>query len=85
MDILEQVKRILWEVAGIDPAAVKPESEYRVDLGLGSADLIELLISIERIFGVRIDETETESVKTISQFVALIDQRLNQAQPVQAN
>ncbi|HLF24781.1 MAG TPA: acyl carrier protein [Anaerolineae bacterium] len=76
MDVFEELKQMMWKVAGIDPAVVKLESEYRVDLGLDSADLIELLLSIEKTFGVRIDEVETEPVKTMAQFVALVEKKM---------
>jgi acyl carrier protein len=84
MDIFEELKKIMWQVAGIDPANVKLESEYRIDLGLDSADLIELLLSIEKVFGVRIEEEETESVKTVAQFVDLIETRVKQLKAVPA-
>ena len=42
MDVFEELKKIMWKVTGIDPSAVKLESLYRIDLGLDSADLIEL-------------------------------------------
>ncbi len=77
MDTFEGLKKIMWQVAGIDPSVVKLESQYRIDLGLDSADLIELLLSIEKTFGVRIEEEETEPVKTMAQFVELIETRLN--------
>ena len=84
MDVFEELKQIIWKVAGIDPSIVKPESEYRVDLGLDSADLIELLLSIEKTFGVRIDEGETEPVKTMTQFVELVEQKLKQLEAAPA-
>lgn len=84
MDIFEELKQIMWRVAGIDPAVVKLESEYRVDLGLDSADLIELLLSIERVFGVRIDEVETEPVKTMAQFVELVQAKMKQMESLSA-
>lgn len=84
MDIFDELKKIMWRVAGIDPAAVKLESEYRVDLGLDSADLIELLLSIEKVFGVRIEEEETDSIKTVAQFVDLIAIRIKQLKAIPA-
>lgn len=82
MNIFEELKKIMWNIAGIDPSIVKPESEYRVDLGLDSADLIELLLSIEKTFGVRIEEEETEPIKTIAQFVDLIGTRMQELKAI---
>ncbi len=82
MDVFDELKKIMWTVAGIDPTIVKLESKYRIDLGLDSADLIELLLSIEKTFGVRIEEVETEPVKTMAQFVTLVETKLTQLRSV---
>jgi acyl carrier protein len=78
MDVFEELKQIMKRVGGIDPAAVKLETEYRVDLGLDSVDLYELLIEIEKTFGVHIDEVETDPIKTVAQFVDLVKQKMEQ-------
>ncbi len=78
MDVFEELKQIMKRVGGIDPTAVKLETEYRVDLGLDSVDLYELLIEIEKIFGVHIDEVETDPIKTVAQFVDLVEQKMRQ-------
>ncbi len=76
MDVFEELKQIMKRVGGIDPSVIKLETEYRIDLGLDSVDLYELLIEIEKTFGVHIDEVETEPVKTVAQFVDLVTQKM---------
>lgn len=84
MDTFTQFKDILFRISGIDPSAVTEEIEYRVDLGLDSVDLTEILVEMERVFEVLIDEEEIEPVKTVGELLALVEDKREQKRPLAA-
>ena len=76
MDVIKEFEKILAQVAGVPADAVKPETKYRVDLGLDSVDLVETLIEIERIFDVQISEEEAEALTTVGELIAVVEQKM---------
>ncbi len=70
MYMFEEIVKILKENYGIED--VKPESNFKKDLGLNSFDLMELAFIAEERFGLEIDESAyrgTETVKDISDYL----------------
>ena len=54
--IIEQLNHIFVEQFELDPAAVVPEATLREDLELDSLDAADMLIAIEKKFGIRLDD-----------------------------
>jgi acyl carrier protein len=69
----EQLKHILVERFGIDPAAVQPITDLQKDLNLDSMDSIDLLLAINEVFDIRVPEQMLEDVHTISDLVAVVE------------
>jgi len=55
---------------------VRESDRLLEDLGLESADLLNLLIAVEDRFGVAIDELEAFELKTVADLGNLIEQRI---------
>jgi acyl carrier protein len=69
----EVVRRVLVNQLSINEDEVTPEASINDDLGADSLDAVELIMSLEEEFDLTIEATETESLKTVGDVVALID------------
>ena len=73
MNTFDKVKDMLVEKLGIAPEIITLESEIIKDLGADSLDLVEMLFSMEEVFGVTVSDEQTENIKTVKDIVDIID------------
>ncbi len=73
MNTFDKVKDMLVEKLGIAPEKITLESEIIKDLGADSLDLVEMLFSMEEVFGVTVSDEQTENIKTVKDIVDIID------------
>lgn len=69
----EKVRDILVEELDLDADEVTMESNIREDLGADSLDMVDLIMSIEDAFDVKVEESETASIKTVADIVNYIN------------
>ena len=62
----------LWRV---DRDKVTPEASFADDLGADSLDLVELVLAMEKEFGVAIPDEEAEKITTVQQAVDCVVKR----------
>ena len=67
--MLEKMKSIIAEQLNVDEAEVKPEANFKEDLGADSLDLFELVMALEEEFGVEIPSEDLESIATVNDVV----------------
>ena len=65
----EQVKGIIVEQLGIGADEVKEEASFQEDLNADSLDLVELIMSLEDKFGVKIPDEVAEKILTVADAV----------------
>ena len=65
----EQVKGIIVEQLGVSPDEVRDEASFQDDLNADSLDLVELIMSMEDKFGVKIPDEEAEKITTVANAV----------------
>jgi acyl carrier protein len=70
--LVEQVNKILVRDFEIAPASLRPAARLREDLGLDSLDGVDMVVAAEREFGVRIDEEQARSVRTLQELYECI-------------
>lgn len=68
-----KVKEIIAEQLGIDANTITENSKVIADLGADSLDIVELVMALEDEFGVSVDEDKVQSLVTVGDIVALID------------
>jgi acyl carrier protein len=68
------VENVLVETFGVDGEKVSPEATFE-SLDLDSLDLVELTLLIEEETGVKIEDDEVESIRTVGDAVALIEEK----------
>ena len=64
--MLEKMKEMIADQLGVDAAAIKPETNFKDDLGAHSLDLFELIMSMEEEFGVEIPTEDLEKMATVN-------------------
>ena len=71
--VFEKVCQILSDQFGVSTDSLNMDTAFVEDLGAGSLDLVELMMSIEEAFDVgEIDESEAAGLKTIGDLVRRI-------------
>jgi acyl carrier protein len=74
-DTLFEVKKILGKFAKNKPAleTAGPEARIREDLGVSSANLVDVLLQMEETFDISISDSELEGIDTLGDAVRIID------------
>lgn len=75
-DIELKVKNFLIEDIEVDEAAIAPDALLKEDLGINSLDFVDIVVIVEKNFGVRIKPEEMAGVKTLSQFCDYIQTKV---------
>ena len=68
----ERVKAVTARVLKLNPAEIKNEDNFTVDLGAESVQSIELVAMFEEEFGIEMDEDAALSVETVSKAIDFI-------------
>lgn len=71
----EKVKNLLVNELDLDENAVTMESKLKEDLGADSLDMVDLIMSIEDTFDIKVDESQAASIVTVGDIVNYIDAR----------
>jgi len=64
-DIEAKVKAIIVDKLGVDESMVTAEANFTNDLGADSLDTVELIMELEKEFGVSIPDEDAESISTV--------------------
>jgi acyl carrier protein len=75
-EVFEQVKSILVETLSVDEEKVTPEARFQEDLETDSLDLVELVMTMEDKFGIKITDEEAGNIKTVGDAVDFVMGRL---------
>ncbi|MCR5563751.1 MAG: acyl carrier protein [Desulfovibrio sp.] len=71
--IIETVNTALAEEFELDPAALVPEADIRADLGLDSLDIVDMVIVLERAFGMKLKNRQgLAQIRTLGDIHAFI-------------
>ena len=74
-DTLEEVRGIIVDLLGADPAKIVPEARFREDLEADSLDLVELIMAFEEKFGGEISDEDAQKITTVGEAVTYLDKR----------
>ena len=65
-EIIEAVNNALVNEMELDPAEIAPEKTFFDDLGLDSIDMVDLIIGLQRKFGISLrEDDEIKKVRTL--------------------
>ena len=72
-EISEKVKQLIVEKLSVDANDVKDEASFTNDLGADSLETVELMMDLEKEFGITIPEEESEKISTVGDAIAYIE------------
>lgn len=73
-EIFEKLKDLVVDQLGVDEDEVTLEANIQDDLGADSLDVVDLVMSVEEEFGVKIADEELEGIKTVGDIVDYIEE-----------
>ena len=71
--IFETVKEALAKQFEIDPETINIETNLVDDLGADSLDVVELIMSLEDIFGISISDDDASQLYTVRRIVEYLE------------
>ncbi|MCR4919389.1 MAG: acyl carrier protein [Prevotella sp.] len=75
-EIESKIKQIIVDKLGVDEAEVKPEASFTNDLGADSLDTVELIMELEKEFGVNIPDDMAEKIGTVGDAIKFIEENM---------
>ncbi|MBR3863954.1 MAG: acyl carrier protein [Clostridia bacterium] len=75
MNTFEKISALMAEQLGIDKESITLESEIIKDLGADSLDVVEMLLDLEKEYGIEISDEAAAELKTVGDIVNLIDKK----------
>jgi acyl carrier protein len=79
IEIREKIVSILAKHASLDSKSLTPEKDLKLDLGLDSLDIAEIVFEMEQAFGIKITDESAERIQKISDTVDFIHEKLAEA------
>jgi acyl carrier protein len=74
--IIEKINGFLIEEFEVDVDDIQPDANLKDTLGLDSLDYVDLVVSIESNFGVKLVEVDFVGIDTFQTFYDLIENKL---------
>ena len=71
-EIEERVKAIIVDKLGVDESEVTAEASFTNDLGADSLDTVELIMELEKEFGLQIPDDQAEKISTVQDAINYI-------------
>jgi acyl carrier protein len=65
MTAIERLKKVTADAVGAEEKDIVPNAKFVDDLGLDSLDMVELVMSMEKEFGIEVKDEEAEKLITV--------------------
>jgi len=83
-EILDKIKQIIGNIAGLDPQSIGDADALVDDLKLDSLSLLEIGVDVDLAFKLNLPDERYKEIRTLPQMAALVEQRLGELAGVQA-
>ena len=74
-EIFDKLKELVVDQLGVEEDEVTMEATMQDDLGADSLDLVDLVMSVEEEFGVKVADEDLENIKTVGDIANYIEER----------
>ena len=75
-EVAEKVKAIIVDKLGVDESEVTLEASFTSDLGADSLDTVELIMELEKEFGISIPDEQAEKIGTVGDAIEHLEKAL---------
>lgn len=73
----EKLKKIVSEQLSVDLEEVVPEASFIEDLNADSLDLVELIMTMEEEFNIKISDEDAEKIQTVQDALDYLQEHLD--------
>lgn len=70
--VFEKVRDLIVDTLDVKADAIKPDSSFIEDLAADSLDVVELVMALEKEFGIEIPDDDAEKIATVQDAVDYI-------------
>ena len=75
-EITKKVNQFLINEIEIEEDLISPDALLAKDLGIDSLDVVDIIVIVEQVFGVKIKGEELKNVKTLQQFYNFVENKI---------
>jgi len=75
--VFERVRKIIVDQLGVEEDQVVPSASFVDDLNADSLDLVELIMSLEEEFGVKISDEDAEKIQTVQDAMDFLHEHMS--------
>ena len=75
--IIEKINDFLIDEFEVDADAIEPDANLKDTLGLDSLDYVDLVVTVESNFKVKLGEADFVGIVTFNDFYSLIENKVN--------
>ncbi len=76
-DAQNRLRKIIAEQLSVDEEDVVPEASFIEDLNADSLDLVELIMTLEEEFDIKISDEDAESIRTVQDAIDYLQEHLD--------
>jgi acyl carrier protein len=76
-DIAGKIKAIIVDKLGVEESEVTTEANFINDLGADSLDTVELIMELEKEFGISIPDEKAEGIATVKDAISYVEENAN--------
>ena len=74
MTLIDEIKGILGSVSIVDETKIEPKSTLRTDLGIDSFGTMDIVVKIEKKYGVKIIDKQIHRFVTVQDVVSYVQE-----------
>jgi acyl carrier protein len=76
-DAQERLRKLIAEQLRVDEEEVVPEASFIEDLNADSLDLVELIMTLEEEFNIKISDEDAENIRTVQDAIDYLQEHLD--------
>ncbi len=76
-DAENRLRKIIAEQLSVDEEDVVPEASFIEDLNADSLDLVELIMTLEEEFNIKISDEDAEGIRTVQDAMDYLQEHLD--------
>lgn len=76
-DAQDRLKKIIAEQLSVDEEEVVPEASFIEDLNADSLDLVELIMTLEEEFNIKISDEDAENIRSVQDAIDYLQEHLD--------